>query len=193
MIFTVFDTETTDLPRHPLAPFSIQPRIVEFAGIITNGREILSELEFMCNPGAPIAPGASKVSGITDEQVADKPDISEYFEELKNFFQPQTFGTLDGKFARVAHNLSFDRAMLEYDMKRRGKTLDDISFNENAIMVCTVEQTMFQFGRRMKLEQLWSRSRGEFTQKHRALDDVMRLHEVCIDYGIYEAIIGEQK
>ncbi|ABL96807.1 gram-positive type DNA polymerase III alpha subunit [Burkholderia phage BcepF1] len=189
MIFTVFDTETTGLPSHPLAPLDRQPRIIEFAGIVTDGRDILHTLEFRCNPGVALEEIITKITGLTDADLRDQPDISHFFGELKSFFgkepMPHVFGEKP-KFARVAHNLSFDRNLLDYDLKRRGKTLDDIGFND-ALMICTVEQTTPQFGRPMKLQELWSRARGEFTQKHRALDDVMRLHDVCIDYGIYSA------
>ncbi|QOV06269.1 DNA polymerase III epsilon subunit [Burkholderia phage Maja] len=191
MLFTVFDTETTGLPAHPLAPLDIQPRIIEFAGIVTDGRDVLSTLEFRCNPGVPLEAIITKITGLTDDDLRGEPDISFFFPDLAEFFRPKTFGTLDGQFARVAHNLSFDRSLLNYDLTRRGKALDDIGFDD-ALMVCTVEQTMHRFGRPMKLQELWSLSRGEFTQKHRALDDVMRLHEVCIDYGIYSAFEDQQ-
>ena len=46
-------------------------------------REEKSEL---VNPGIPIPPGATKVHGITDEDVADKPGFSQYAKSIYEFF-----------------------------------------------------------------------------------------------------------
>ncbi|UVN13624.1 hypothetical protein FBPa24_0025 [Pseudomonas phage vB_PaeM_FBPa24] len=51
MIFAVWDTETTGLPFHQRVSLRKQPRIIEFAGVITDGEKILDEVEFICNPG----------------------------------------------------------------------------------------------------------------------------------------------
>ena len=53
-LFSVIDTETTGLNKHPQADLSIQAKPIEFAGIITDGIEIIDQLEFICNPGQAI-------------------------------------------------------------------------------------------------------------------------------------------
>jgi len=81
--------------------------------------------------------------------------------------------------------------MLQYDLARRGFSLKDVSWP--SLQFCTVEQTAPQFGRRMKLIELYRHYVGEYEQKHRALDDVMRLHAVCqrIDlYGSVQSVWG---
>jgi DNA polymerase III alpha subunit (gram-positive type) len=178
MKFAVFDNETTGLPIHYRADVDQQPRIIEFAGIITDGNEITDRLEFICNPGIAIEEIITQITGLTNADLEGKPDFSTFMPRIKSFF-----GQAD---ACVAHNLSFDKFMLTLDMIRRGKTLSDIDWP--ALELCTVEQTFPQFGRRMKLIELHRHYVGEYEQKHRALDDVMVLHGVCQKIGLYEAL-----
>jgi DNA polymerase III epsilon subunit-like protein len=179
MIFSLIDTETTDLPFHRDAPRNKQPRLVEFAGILTDGRDVIDELEFMVNPGRPIAPDASKISGITDEIVKDLPFFGENgcFLLRDHFIRAQVV---------IAHNLSFDRGIIQTACVYAGKSIDDLEWPQ--IEICTVEETMPMFGKPMKLQQLYELKFGEYKQKHRARDDLNLLHKICMVYGIYDAI-----
>lgn len=175
MIIAPFDTETTGLPFHRDSDIDKQPRIIEFAGLLTDGKQNFDTLEFICNPHIPLEAIITKITGLTDEDVCDKPDFGNFVPRLKTFF---------GKAQVViAHNLSFDKAMLRYDLKRRDMTLEDI--NWPAIEICTVEQTYHMYGRRMKLEELYAIHCGEWVQKHRALDDVSKLADVCQKMGVF--------
>lgn len=176
--FAVFDNETTGLTLHPLVEIEKQPRIIEFAAIITDGVEILDTLEFMCDPGIAIDDDITRITGITNRQLVGKPKFEEYVAQLAEFF-----GKAD---AAVAHNLSFDRALLHYDLTRAGLTLQDINFPE--VKLCTVEQTMPLFGRRMRLQELYQHvTRELYIQKHQAMDDVLLLNRVCQKLGVYDA------
>ena len=177
MLFAVYDTETTGLTLHPQADLKQQPRIIEFGGLITDGKEIISELEFICNPGIAIEKVITDITGLTNEELADKPPFSEFIEPLAAFFSRA--------HASIAHNASFDKSLLAFDLLRCGQTLNNINFPY--VTVCTVEQTFHQFGRRMKLVELYEMYCGPYVQKHRALDDVKLLHEVCQKIGLYEA------
>ncbi len=175
--FAVFDTETTGLTVHPLARLDQQPRIIEFAGIITDGVEILAELEFICNPGIAIEAIITEITGLTNKDLDDKPPFSNFVDDVGKFFAAADVA--------VAHNLSFDKALLEYDMIRAGLPFDKLGFP--AIHCCTVEQTMPMYGRRMRLNELYELHVGEYVQKHRAMDDIKLLHAVCQKTGVYDA------
>lgn len=177
MIFAVFDTETTDLPWHRDADLSTQPRIIEFGGLLTDGVEIIDTLEFICNPGVLIEAVITEITGLKNEDLQDKPPFSEFLVPVNNFFAQAQ--------AVIAHNESFDKAMLAYDLKRIQLTLEDI--NWPSVEICTVEQTFHQYGQRMRLQDLYAIHCGEWVQKHRALDDVMKLHEVAQKLGVYGA------
>lgn len=178
MLFAVIDTETTGLPFHPEAALDLQPRIIEFGGFITDGKEIMDELSFICNPGIVIEAIITQITGLTNEKLKDQPPFRHFIPQLADFFAKAE--------GRIAHNLSFDKGMLQYDLRRRDLTLDDINWNP-AIEICTVEQTYHQFGRRMKLETLYNRFCGEYKQKHEALDDCRMLHELCQEIGVYSS------
>ncbi len=178
MLFSIFDTETTGLPYHKDADLRKQPRIIEFGGIITDGKEILNTLEFICDPGVHLDQVITDITGLTDAAVKGKPPFKAFIPQLKEYY--------GSTGARVSHNLSFDRSMLEFDLRRQGEGLDAIAWMP-AIEICTVEQTFHQYGRRMKLTELYNIYCGPYVQKHRALDDVILLHEVCKAIGLYEA------
>lgn len=176
MLFGVFDWETTGLTVHPLAALEMQPRPIEFAGLITDGKEVIRTFEFLTNPGIALEEIITKITGLTNEDLEDQPLFVDHIPTLKEFF-----GQCD---ACIAHNLSFDKNITKYALQREGLTLADVSFPK--IEICTVEQTMPMFGRRMKLEELYNLYFGDYEQKHRALDDVMLLHKVCQHIGIYD-------
>lgn len=184
MLFSIFDTETSGLTKHPEASIDDQPRIIEFGGIITDGKSVLEQLEFKCNPGVPLEAVITKITGLTDADLKDKPPFRSYQEDLRNYFS-KTRG-------RIAHNLSFDRDLLHYDCERAGLTLADIGYytdspgGSTTIEICTVEQSFFEYGRAMKLQELIEIVKGEYVQRHRALDDVLQLFDVAKFLGVFE-------
>jgi len=177
MLFAVYDTETTGLPDHPDAPIEQQPRIIEFGGIITDGVSVIDTLEFICDPGIAIEDIITEITGLKNEDLKGKPDIGEYVSKLGGFFVQAD--------ASIAHNANFDKSMLYFDLTRRDLTLESIHFPK--IEICTVEQTYHQYGKRVKLIDLYRELVGEYEQKHRGMDDVLRLHEICKKIGIYNA------
>lgn len=175
--FAVHDWETTGLTKHPDAPLSIQPRGIEFAGVITDGVEILDEVEFICNPGIEIEEVITKITGLTNDDLVKQPYFDHFVPKLKDYF-----GQAD---IAVSHNLSFDRAITTYDLRRIDLTLEDINWPK--IEICTVEQVFQQFGRRVSLQDLYKMYVGPYVQKHRALDDVRLLTQVCSHIGLFKA------
>jgi DNA polymerase III alpha subunit (gram-positive type) len=175
--FAVHDWETTGLPFHKDARLEQQPRCIEFGGVITDGIRIFDRLEFIINPGVAIEEIITKITGLTNADLEDKPNFKSQVPALKKFFAQAD--------CAVSHNLSFDKSMARYDLQRICLDLEDIAWPK--IDVCTVEQTMHAHGRRMRLIDLYELNCGPYVQKHRALDDVMLLHEICIKMGIYDA------
>jgi len=176
--FIVFDNETTGLTVHQASDVSRQPRIIEFAAILTDGREVLETFEQLINPMMVLEDIITKITGLTNEDLDGQPLFRDVYPKIGEFFAKGDY--------YIAHNMSFDRALLKYDLQRCGKTLADINFTGRPI--CTVEETMPAFGRRMKLSELYEMYCGPYEQKHRALDDIMLLHEVCKKIGLYESL-----
>lgn len=92
MNFIAFDLETT----------GIQPKtdaIVEIGAVRFANGEPGEAFSTLINPGRPIPPGASAVNGITDDMVADQPDVQTVLGDLADFC---------GDLPLVAHNAPFD-------------------------------------------------------------------------------------
>jgi len=102
----VFDTETTvldPLQGHRLAEIGC----VEVVNYIATGRTFHTYL----NPQRPMPSEASRVHGLTDEFLADKPIFAEMVEEFLTFI---------GDAPLVAHNASFDMNFVNAELARLG-------------------------------------------------------------------------
>lgn len=174
MIALIFDTETTGLPKHPDAKDEVQPRIIEWGGVLANEEgEILAELNVLMNPGQKLEEIITKITGLTDEDLADQPSFAERAAELRPFFHRAD--------VLIAHNLPFDRTLMELELKRAG--IRDWPWPPR--MLCTVQEHAEEWGRRPKLLELYQHYTGEpLDQKHRALDDVIALTKVCKLSGV---------
>jgi len=104
-----FDLETTglDIP---------QDRIVQFAFIKVDPDKNLTEWKELVHPGIPIPPEASRVHGITDDMVADKPVFS--------YFAPRIGGLLHDSDLAGFNAARFDIPFLQAEMERAGFPLD---------------------------------------------------------------------
>ena len=65
------DVETTGL-----SPW-FGDRICEIAILCCKGEEILAAFDTLVNPARPISPGAARVNGLTEADLADAPSFAE--------------------------------------------------------------------------------------------------------------------
>jgi DNA polymerase III epsilon subunit-like protein len=166
----IFDTETTGLVGNSLLNTDQQPRILEFFGhIVERDGTVLEELEFMCNPGVPVTSEITRITGIKSEDVKGLPGFREY--------APQLARLLGKAEAMVAHNLAFDYAVTRYEFERL-----NIHVQWPLVRICTVAETEWMLGRRMKLIELHEALFGEpFTGAHRARTDVEALTRCYVE------------
>ena len=107
--FAVIDLETTGMRARG------DDRITEVAVVLVHGarREVI--FQSLVNPGRPIPPMISVVTGITNEMVKDAPPFEAIADEL--------LGLLAGRIF-VAHNARFDWGFLDASFRRtRGLAL----------------------------------------------------------------------
>ncbi|MBK1698148.1 3'-5' exonuclease [Rhodovibrio salinarum] len=97
--YVVFDTETTGLQMD-------RDEIVQIAAVrVVNGRVVAGEaLDTLVDPKRPIPPRASRVHGITDDQVTGAPSVTTAAAQLHAFAREAVL---------VAHNAPFDLGFLK--------------------------------------------------------------------------------
>lgn len=161
----IFDTETTGLASNSIRAADKQPRLIEIAMALWDdgsGTEYLFGAMF--NPGIPIPPVVTKVTGITDSDVKDlSPFQGEKATTIRDL--------IENVDVVVAHNLSFDKLILDSEFERIGERKPRWSRG-----VCTVEATEHINGYRMKLGELHRHLFAtDIEGAHRASKDVEAL------------------
>tara|TARA_B100000963_G_scaffold361271_1_gene395853 strand:- start:1359 stop:1892 length:534 start_codon:yes stop_codon:yes gene_type:complete len=165
----VFDLETTGLPKAEGSDLNIQPKIIEFGAIKVNDdfKEV-GRLEFMCNPGHDLDPKITKITGITDEMLKTEKPFIAYFKDLCDFFL--------GERHLSAHNLTFDRQILKFELERSDKIT---KFPWPCEHVCTMELGKSVWGKFRKLGEIYFEVTGkEHKSAHRSLADVEATVEI---------------
>ena len=173
MISLVFDTETTGLPLPDCADLDRQPCIIELAVARLEFGKIISEHSWLMNPERPLEPIITKITGLTDADLADKPKFRELLGEIE-----EAFG---GAEQLIAHNAPFDVGLLAFELDRCART----GFPWPKTIICTVQEFFHEKGRRLTLAQLYELKLGRpLAQTHRALDDVRALCEIVLKEGL---------
>jgi DNA polymerase-3 subunit epsilon len=99
--FVVTDTETTGTHRGA--------RVIELAAVKMRGGKVIDTFEQIINPGRSIPGPITRLTGITTGMVFDKPPADTVIPRYLEFL---------GDGILVAHNLSFDRRMLNGELQR---------------------------------------------------------------------------
>ena len=101
--YIILDTETTGLEVHQ------GHRVIEIGAVVINDRSKSDEhFHTYLNPSRLIDEEASKVHGIMNEDLIDKPDFDEIAEEFIEFVDGATL---------VIHNAAFDVGFLNNELK----------------------------------------------------------------------------
>jgi DNA polymerase III subunit epsilon len=152
----VLDTETTGLSPE------LGHRVIEIGAVRLTGWQEEASFDALVNPGRPIDPGAARVHGLSDSDVAAAPPFSAIVQQLAPL--------IDGALL-VAHNASFDAGFLamEYAIASRAGACPETLPNP---WLCTLQlaRRHFHFGRNDlgSVAHLLGVRRG---QTHRALTD----------------------
>jgi DNA polymerase III epsilon subunit family exonuclease len=149
--FTVLDLETTG--GSPSGD-----RILEIGAVRVEANRLGGSFTTLVNPGVPIPPFISSMTGILQEMIESAPSFVSIAEELARFI---------GDSVLVAHNLPFDLGFLNQELERScGFVLANPS-------LCTV-----RLGRRLlpqlpdrRLDTLADHYGISFAARHRALGD----------------------
>lgn len=165
MIAFVFDTETTALIENRTVRDEMLPEVIEFYGCVADlsSGEILNQVEYLIKPRRPVPELVTKITGLTTEQLASAPSWAEVFPSIREL--------IEASEAVIAHNLSFDKEVVDIECGRIGATV-----RWPVDLICTVEQSLHIKGIRLSMTHLHEYLFGEgFEGAHRARTDTMAL------------------
>lgn len=155
-------------------------RILE-VGLVEVDADGVREWEALVNPGQPVTPFISELTGIDDAMVADAPEFSALAEELRQ--------RLSGKLF-IAHNARFDHGFLKAEFARLG-----IDFRANVLCTVKLSRKLFPHHVRHNLDTLIERHGIAVDARHRALADArvlwdlwQRWHEEAGAEAVAEAV-----
>lgn len=117
-MYAIIDVETTG------GSFTAE-RLTEIAVYLHDGKEIVDEFSTLINPEQPIPYMITRITGISNEMVADAPRFCEVARRIVEMTEGATF---------VAHNASFDYNFVRHEFKRLG-------YNYKRPTLCTVKMS----------------------------------------------------
>jgi len=135
-MYVIVDIETTGGNKNT-------GRITEIAAIKHDGEKVVDTFETLVNPERPIPPFVQRLTGISDEMVADAPLFIEIAEKFDRFTANTIF---------IAHNVNFDYRFLREEFRK-------IGMEYNRRKMCTVQMS------RKAFPGLPSYSLGKITQE----------------------------
>lgn len=169
----IFDTETTGLVTNRKLKLKSQPHIIEFYGCLVDLKKgkVLSEINQLIKPPDPflVTEEITRITGLKYEDLKDAPPFEDVAEKI--------ITALEKAPVLIAHNLSFDKEMIEIEADRCW----DQKIKWPKRLLCTVEQTIHIKGFRLNLSGLHEHLFGEkFEGAHRAKVDVEALTRCCV-------------
>lgn len=162
----ILDTETTGLE------VAKGHRIIEFAAVEMIDRKLTgNHLHLYINPERKIDPDATRIHGIKDSDVANKPTFSGVVLEIANYIQDAEL---------IIHNAKFDLAFLNYQFNLEKYNLID-SYVKDVIDTLVIARQKFP-GSKNNLDALCDRFKvsRENRNYHGALIDCHLLADVYL-------------
>lgn len=147
--YVVFDIETTGLNN-------VNDKITEIGAVLIKNKKVISKFNSLINPEIPIPDKIQKLTGITNEMVADAPKINEVLPEFLNFA---------GNRPLVAHNAMFDIGFIKYKASLLG-----IEVNNPVIDTLQLSRNLLPINKH-RLNNLCDYFGIKLLNHHRASDD----------------------
>jgi DNA polymerase-3 subunit epsilon len=150
--FCVLDLETTGASPSDCS-------ITEIGAVKVRGGEVIGTFQTLVDPGRPIPPFITILTGITHAMVIQAPPIDEVLPAFLEFI---------GSSVIVGHNVAFDLRFLQADARRLGYP----RLSNRVADTCALARRMVRSEvRNLRLATLAAHFRSPVTPTHRALDD----------------------
>ncbi|MDA1358775.1 DEDD exonuclease domain-containing protein [Glycomyces luteolus] len=168
--FCVVDLETTGLAADACG-------ITEIGAVKVRGGEVIGEFGTLVNPGESIDPRVTRLTGITDEMVADAPGIEAVLPAFLEFARGATL---------VAHNAGFDIGFLRHACELTDTRWPRPPVVDTVVLARRLTEKSEVPNRRLgTLARLFG---SPVTPNHRALDDARAT--VTVLHGLIERASG---
>ncbi len=155
--YAVVDLETTG--GNP-----ITDRVIEVGIVISDGYKIVETFDSLIDPGIPVPPFISKITGIRDEMLTHAPD----FRSISDRILEKTEGC-----CFVAHNASFDYNFLKKEFK-----LLNLEFDRQVLCSYRTSRKLIKGAPSYGLSNLSNHLNIELKNAHRALADAIATAEI---------------
>ena len=152
------DVETTGL-----SPW-FGDRICEIAILRCRGNVILDTFDTLVNPERPISPGAARVNGLTEIDLADAPLFAEIATQVKLWLEDAII---------VCHNASFDLGFVSSEFNRLGQGFPPVEVIDTLLLA----REHFDFDSN-SLQAIADHLMIDRSGAHRALADVLTTRTV---------------
>ena len=164
-MYAIIDVETTGGSAR-------WERITEIAIVLHDGAKVVDTYSTLLNPDRSIPWNITRITGITDDMVADAPRFFEVAKQIVQMTENCIF---------VAHNVSFDYSFIKEEFSRLG-------YDYSRKQLCTVRlaRKVFPGLPSYSLSNLKRHFGIHAEQSHRALDDTLATVK------LFELILGEQ-
>lgn len=169
----VLDFETTGLSP------GYGDRAIEIGAVLLEEGVIVDRFQRLMNPGFRISTFIERYTGITNEMLRGQPRCEEVMAEFADFIAGRNI---------VAHNASFDRRFLDFELKKANRRFDG-----GTCCSLLVSRRIYQDAPNHKLQTLVSHAGIEQSGSfHRALADaemtarlwLSMIGRICRNYGI---------
>jgi DNA polymerase-3 subunit epsilon len=166
--FIVCDVETTGMS-------AVHNRITEIALIKVQDEEIIDTYTTLVNPGQHIPYGITQLTGISNEDVFDKPSFSEISDRVLEFINDKNAEEV----IFTGHNVNFDFSFLSESFRRLDKP---IYINYKTLCTCKLARRLLRSLKSKSLGNVAEHLGIKIRKKHRAYDDTLATAKILIHF-----------
>ena len=169
-VFVIVDLETT-------GGSPVDAGITEIGAVKVRGGEVIGEFQTLVNPGEPIPPFITALTGISDSTVAEAPSLAGVYPSFLEFITGATL---------VAHNASYDVGFLKGAAAKLGHVWPEPRVVDTVRMARAALENGEVVNR--KLQTLAAHFKAPVSPTHRALDDARAT--VHVFHALLERLAG---
>lgn len=155
-----FDTETS-------GAYPVGSDIVEFGAVKWRDGKIIDKLQILIRPREAMTDFIIGIHGITNEMVADAPNIQNVILQIRNFLEGSVL---------IAHHAPFDMGFLAFDLERFGLGL----LSDPVLCSSLLSRRYIDGVENHKLQTLVKHLQIDGGAAHRAYDDAFSCLYVCL-------------